>query len=159
MCYILTHDNEIINELSQEQKLEYRSIIHEEDTNFVLSSPEDQCTHFETLFYEHKNYILIILQQIIQSQRFKKVSTTLKEVLKNMIKWLNISLHTDLAKYITDQQEHTTNNTRRVTNELMIQGVKTEDIEYYNTHQESILSDQVTESDIYNNYSNASCFN
>ena len=27
----------------------------------VLSSTEDQYTHFETLFYEHKNYILIIL--------------------------------------------------------------------------------------------------
>ena len=34
---------------------------------FVLSSIEDQCTHFETLFSNHKNYILVILQQIIQS--------------------------------------------------------------------------------------------
>ena len=95
---------------------------------FVLSSTEDQYTHFETLFYEHKDYILIILQQIIQSQRFKNVSTILKGVLKNIIKWLNISLHTDLTKYITDQQEHTANDTRKAKNELINQGVKTADV-------------------------------
>ena len=97
---------------------------------FVLSSTEDQYTHFETLFYEHKNYILIILQQIIQSQRFKNVSTVLKGVLKNMIEWLNISLHTDLTKYITDQQEHTTNDTRKAKNKFINQGVKTADVQY-----------------------------
>ena len=35
----------------------------------------------------------------------------------------------------------------------MNQGVKKGGIQYYNTHQESILSDIVTESDGYNNYS------
>ena len=39
----------------------------------------------------------------------------------------------------------------------MNQGVETDGIEYYNTHQESILLDLVIESDIYNNYSYASC--
>ena len=53
---------------------------------FMLSSEEDWYTHFKTLFYEHKNYVLIILQQIIQSRRLKKVSTVLKGVLKYMIK-------------------------------------------------------------------------
>ena len=38
---------------------------------FTLSSPEHRYIHFETLYYEHKYYILIILQQIIQTQRFK----------------------------------------------------------------------------------------
>ena len=33
MYYIRTHNDEITNELSQEQKLEYGSIIHKEDTN------------------------------------------------------------------------------------------------------------------------------
>ena len=41
---------------------------------FVLSSSEDRYTSFETLYYGHKNNILIILQQIIQSRRFMKVS-------------------------------------------------------------------------------------
>ena len=80
---------------------------------FVLLSTEDRYTHFETLSYEHKNTILIILQQIIQSRRFMKISTILKGVLKNMIKLLNISLHTDLTNYTIDHQEHTTNNTRK----------------------------------------------
>ena len=79
----------------------------------VLIPTEDWYTHFETLFLKHKKYILVILQQIIQSQRFENVSTVFKGVLKNMIKWLNIRLHTALTKHITDQQEHTTNNTRK----------------------------------------------
>ena len=41
----------------------------------------------------------------------------------------------------------------------MNQGVKIDDIQYYNTYQESILLDLVTESDIYDNYSYASCVN
>ena len=53
---------------------------------FVLSSIEDQYMHLELLFSKHTKYLMNILQQIIQSQRFKKVSTDLKEVLKNMIK-------------------------------------------------------------------------
>ena len=123
---------------------------------FRLSSPEDRYTHIETLYYEHNN-ILIILQQIIQSQRFMKVSAILKGVLKNMIKWPDISLPTDLTNHNTDHKIHTTNDTRRVKNKLVIQGVKTTDVHYYNTYQESILSNIVTESNIYNNYSHNSC--
>ena len=33
----------------------------------VLLSAEDQCTHFEMLLSKYKSYIIIILQQIIQS--------------------------------------------------------------------------------------------
>ena len=120
---------------------------------FILSSPEGSCTHFKTLYYEHKNDILIILQQIIQSRRFMKVSAILKGILKNMIKWLDNSLPTDLTSYNTDHQEHTNNYTRRAKNKLVNQGVKTTDVHYYNTHQEAILSNIVTESDIYDNYS------
>ena len=39
----------------------------------------------------------------------------------------------------------------------MNQGVPTDGIQYYNTYQKLILLDLVTESDIYNNYSYASC--
>ena len=70
-----------------------------------------------------------------------------------MIKWLNISLYTDVTKFIADQQEDTTTNTRRAKNEFINQGVKTGNVQYYNTHQESIILNIVTESDIYNNYS------
>ena len=51
---------------------------------------------------------------------------------------------------------HTTNDAGRTTNELINQGVKTDSIQYYNTHQDSILLDLVTDSDIYDNYSYAS---
>ena len=73
-----------------------------------------------------------------------------------MNEWIHSNLHTDLIKYITDLQVHTTNNTRRATNELMNQGVKMDRVQEYNTNQESIILYLVTESDIYNNYSYAS---
>ena len=71
--------------------------------------------------------------------------------------WICGNLHTDQIKYVTNSQVHTTNNARRATNELMNQGVKIDGIQYYNTHQELILLDLVTEGNIYNNYSYASC--
>ena len=126
---------------------------------FVLSSTEDRCIYLELLFSKHTKYLSNILQQIIQSQRFKKVSTVLKGVLKNMIKWLDSSLHTNLTKHITDHQEHTNNDTGKEKNKLIAQGVKTANNQYYNTYQESILSNTVTESDIYDNYSYTSCVN
>ena len=64
-----------------------------------------------------------------------KVSAILKEVLKNMIEWINSNLHTDLIKYITDPQEHATNDTRKTKNELINQGVKTKGVQYYTIHQ------------------------
>ena len=59
-----------------------------------------------------------------------KVSTIFEGVLKNMIKWLDISLPTDLTNYNTDHQEHTTNDTRMAKNKLINQEVKTADVQY-----------------------------
>ena len=61
-----------------------------------------------------------------------------------MIKWLDINLPTDLTNYNTDHQE-LTNDTRKTKNKLINQGVKTTNVHYYNTDQESILSNIVTE--------------
>ena len=120
---------------------------------FVLSSIEDQCTHFETLFSKHKNYILIILQQIIQSQRLKNISTGLEGTFKDISKWIRSNLHTNRIKCVTNSQIDTTKNAKRTTNELINQGVNKDGVQCYNTHQELILLDLITESDIYNNYS------
>ena len=76
-----------------------------------------------------------------------------------MIEWLDVSLPTDLTNNNTDHQEHTTNDTGKAKNELINQGVKTTNIQYYNTDQESMLSNIVSESGIYNNYSYTSCVN
>ena len=70
-----------------------------------------------------------------------------------MSKWIYNNLHTDVIKYITDSQVHTTNNTRRPKNKLIKQEVKIDGVQYYNIHEESVLLDLVTESDIYDNYS------
>ena len=43
--------------------------------------------------------------------------------------------------------------------QLVNQGVKTTTIQYYNTNQESILSNTATEIDSYDNYSYALCVN
>ena len=74
---------------------------------FVLLSTEEQCAHLESLFSKHTKYLLKICQQIIQSQRFKKSSITLKRVLKNVTIWLDSDPHIILTKYTTNQQEHT----------------------------------------------------
>ena len=126
---------------------------------FVLSSTEDQCTHFNSLLSNYTKYLLNIIQQIIQSQRFKKVPTTLKIVLKNMTKWFNSNPHINLTKYVTDNQKHINNDTDKEWYKLVNQGVKTTNNQYYITHQKSILSNTVTKSDIYDNYSYTSCVN
>ena len=115
---------------------------------FVLSSTEDQCAHLELLFSKHTKYLLKITQQIIQSQRFKKISITLKRALKKVTEWFNSDPHIILTKCTTDYQEHTNNDTNKDKYELVNQGVKTTNDRYYNTHQKYILLNTVTESDI-----------
>ena len=107
---------------------------------FVLSSTEKNCVHLESLFSKHTKYLLKICQQIIQSQRFKKASITLKRVLKNVTEWFDSDPHFILTKY-----------------KLVNQRVKTINDRYYNTHQKLIISNTVTESDISNNYNYTSC--
>ena len=124
---------------------------------FILSSTKDQCAHLEPLFSKHTNHVLKIYQQIIQSQRFTKVSITLKRVLKKVTEWFNSDPPIILTKCTTDHQDYTNNNTDKDRYKLMNQGVKTTNDRYYNTHQKSILSNIVTESDIYDNYSYTSC--
>ena len=123
VSYIITRI-ELPTNYHKDRNLNTDALFKKKIQMFVLSSTEDQKNHFETLFYEHTNYVLIILQQIIQLRRFKKVSTVLKGVLKNMIKWLDSSIYTNFTKYITDHQEHTTKDTRKAKNELINQGVK-----------------------------------
>ena len=48
----------------------------------------------------------------------------------NMNEWIHDNLHTDQIKCVTNSQVHTTNNARRVTNELMNQGVNTAGIQF-----------------------------
>ena len=109
---------------------------------FLLSSIEEHCVHLKSLFLKHTIYLSKICQQIIQSQRFKKAFITLKRVTKYVIKWLDSDPYFILTKY-----------------KFMNQGLKTNNNQYYDTHQKSILSNTVTESDIYNNYSYTSCVN
>ena len=78
-----------------------------------MSRTEDRCSHFETFFSKHKGYILTILHQIVQSQRFEHVSTVLKGALKNMIEWIDTNIHTYLIKYIIDPQEHTAKDAQK----------------------------------------------
>ena len=92
--------------------------------------------YFETLFSKHNKYILNKLQQIIQSQRLKNIFTVVEEAFKTMSDWIHSNLHTDLNRYITDSQVHTTNDAIQVTNELMKQGMKLDSIQYYNKYQE-----------------------
>ena len=88
---------------------------------FILSSTEDRCAHLESLFSKITKYLLKKLKQNIQSRRFKKVSAALKIVLRNIIKWLDSSPHTNLTNYNTDHQEHTNNNTGKEKNKLINQ--------------------------------------
>ena len=112
--------------------------------------------YFETLFSNHDKYILYKHQQLIQLQKLKNVYTVVEGAFKNMGDWIRSNLHIDLIKYITNSQVHTTNDVIQVTNELMKQEVKSDGIQCYNIHHESILLDIFTDSDIYDNYSSVS---
>ena len=76
-----------------------------------------------------------------------------------MTKWFDSDPHFILTKYTTDYQEHTNIKTDKDKYKLINQGVKATNNQYYDTHQKSIISNTVTESDIYNNYSYTSCVN
>ena len=76
-----------------------------------------------------------------------------------MSEWIRSNLHTDQTKYVTNSQVNTTDNARKATNELINQGVNTDYVQCYNTHQKLILQDLVIESDIYNNSSYTSGVN
>ena len=57
---------------------------------------------------------------------------------------------------MTDSQVYISNNILQVMNELMKQEVKSDGIQCYNIHHESIILDLFTKSDIYDNDSYAS---
>ena len=92
--------------------------------------------YFKILFSKHNTYILNILQHFTQSRRLKNICTVLEGAYKNMKDQISNNIHTDLTKYITDSQVHSTNDVRRAMNELMNQGVKIDSIQCYNTHQD-----------------------
>ena len=83
----------------------------------------------------------------------------MKRVLKNMTELFNTDPHIILIKHIIDHGEHTNSDTNKDRYKLANQRVKTTNYQYYNTHQKSILSNTVTERDIYDNYSYTSCVN
>ena len=84
--------------------------------------------YFETLFSKQNKYTLNKLPQLIQSRRLKNVFTVVEGAFNNMVDWTHSNLHTDLIKYITNPQEHTTNNAQKAKNELINQGVRTTDV-------------------------------
>ena len=66
---------------------------------------------------------------------------------------------TNQVSYATKSLVHTTTDARIANNKLTNQGVTTAVDQCHNIHQESILLNTVTESDIYDNYSYTSCIN
>ena len=78
---------------------------------------------------------------------------------KNKKEWTHINLRTNQADYATKSQTHATTKARIVNDKPSKQGVKSADDQCYNTHQELILSNTVTESGIYDNYSYTSRIN
>ena len=94
-----------------------------------------------------------IIQQIIQSRRFKDILTILEVVSENTKEWIYMNLCATQTNHTTNSLVHTATDARRVNDKPSNQGVKTADDQCHNTHQGSILSNIVTESDIYDNYS------
>ena len=70
-----------------------------------------------------------------------------------------MNLCNDQANYDTNLLIPATTKARIMNDKPSNQGVKTADNNCHNTHQESILSNTVTENDIYNNYSYTSRIN
>ena len=70
-----------------------------------------------------------------------------------MEEWISMNLCNNQANYNTNLLIPATTDARIVNDKPSNQGLKTADDQCHNTHQESILSNTVTENDIYNNYS------
>ena len=71
-------------------------------------------TEFESLFSKHTMYLLNIIQQIIQSQRFKAILTILGVISKNGKEWIRTNLRNNQANYTTNSLVHAGTNTRIV---------------------------------------------
>ena len=52
LCYIRTHNDGITNKLLQKQKLKYRSIVHEEDTNVCTVTYRRLMYTFQNVVFE-----------------------------------------------------------------------------------------------------------
>ena len=127
---------------------------------FILSSAKTvACMNLVLLFSKHNKYLLNIIKQIIQSQRLKAILTILGVVSKNTKEWIHMNLRTDQVNYVTKSQVHTTTDARIANDKSTNQEVKTVEDQCHNKHQELILSNIVTESDSYDNYSYTSCIN
>ena len=96
---------------------------------------------------------------MIQSRRLKAILTILGAVHENTKVWTHINLHTNQVNNNNKSQVHTTTNIRTTNSKSTNQGVKITNNQCHNIQQESILSNTVTESDIYNNYSYTLCIN
>ena len=114
---------------------------------------------FESLFSKHTMYLLNIIEPIIESRKFKAILTILGVISKDTKEWIRMNLRTNQANYTTNSQTHATTNARIMNDKPSNQGVKTADNQCHNTHQESILLNTVTESDIDDNYSYTSRIN
>ena len=79
---------------------------------FILLSLENRYMDLESLFSKHTKYLLNIIQQIIQSRRFKAILTILGVVSKNIKEWIRMNLRTDQVNYVTKSLGHNTTDTR-----------------------------------------------
>ena len=83
----------------------------------------------------------------------KAILTILGVVYDNTKVWIHINLHIDQVNNDNKSQVHTITDVRTTNNKSTNQGMEIADDRCHNIQQESILSNIVTESDIYDNYS------
>ena len=126
---------------------------------FILSSTENRCLYSESLFSKHSKYLLNTIQHMIQSRRLKVILVILGVVYDNTKDWIRINLHTDQVNYDNKSQAYTTTCVRTTSRKSINQGVEITDDQCHNIQQECILSNTVTENDIYDNCSYTSCIN
>ena len=126
---------------------------------YILSSVDDRSLHFKPLFSKHTKCLLKIIQRMIQSQRLKAILTILEIVYDNTKVWIYINLRIDQVSYNNKPQVHNITYIRTTNSKSINQGVEKANNQCHNIPQKSILSNTVTESDIYDNYSYTSCVN
>ena len=90
----------------------------------------------------------------------KTILTIFGVIYDNTKVWIRINLCIDQVNYDNKSQVHTTTDVRTTNSKLTNQGVEITNNQCHNNiQQELILSNTVTESYIYNNYSYTSCVN
>ena len=108
--------------------------------------------YFKALLSEHNKRVQNRLQQIVQSRKFKAVSTFVNGAFENIVNWVHSNLHLDITNCTIGSHMSITEDAIQVMNIMKEQEVTPDGIQFHTIHHKSILLDLFTDNDLYDNH-------